>query len=38
VAGLDAPARVELRERCRAALPNAPFVLTARAWTARDVV
>ena len=38
VAGLDAPARAQLRERCRAELPAAPFVLTARAWTARGVV
>ena len=38
VAGLDAPARAQLRERCRIALPDAPFVLTARAWTARGVV
>jgi SAM-dependent methyltransferase len=38
VAGLDAERRAELRERCRAALPDAPFVLTARAWTARGLV
>lgn len=38
VAGLDAHREAELRERCRAALPDAPFVLTARAWTARGVV
>jgi SAM-dependent methyltransferase len=38
VAGLDAQHRAQLRERCRAALPDAPFVLTAQAWTARGVV
>jgi len=37
VAGLDARHRAQLRERCRAALSDAPFVLTARAWTARGV-
>ena len=35
VAGLDADARARLRERCRASLPAAPFVQTARAWAAR---
>jgi SAM-dependent methyltransferase len=35
IAQLDAERRAELRERCREALPEAPFVLTARAWTAR---
>jgi len=30
--------RAELRERCRRALPAAPFVLTARAWAARGRV
>lgn len=30
--------RDELRERCRATLPAAPFVLTVRAWAARCVV
>ena len=34
VAGLEPDQRVELREQCRATLPPAPFVLTARAWTA----
>ena len=34
VAALDAERRAQLRERCRDALPDAPFVLTARAWTA----
>ncbi len=38
VAGLDSQHRAQLRERCRAALPDPPFVLTARAWTARGVV
>jgi SAM-dependent methyltransferase len=38
VAGLDAHRRAQLREHCRATLPDAPFVLTARAWTARGVV
>jgi SAM-dependent methyltransferase len=37
VAGLDAESRAELRERCRARLPAAPFVLTARAWAARGL-
>ena len=35
VAGLEPARRDELRERCRAHLPAAPFVLTAYAWTAR---
>ncbi len=38
VAGLDPQHRAQLRERCRAALPEAPFVLTVRAWAARGVV
>lgn len=38
VAGLDSERRAELRERCRARLPAAPFVLTARAWAARGLV
>ncbi len=38
VAGLDVHHRAQLRESCRAGLPDAPFVLTARAWTARGVV
>ncbi len=37
VAGLDAERRAELREACRAALPPAPFVLSARAWAARGL-
>jgi hypothetical protein len=35
VAGLDAVAGAELRERCRAHWPEAPFTVTARAWAAR---
>jgi SAM-dependent methyltransferase len=35
VARLDAERVAELRERCRALLPRAPFTLTARAWAAR---
>jgi SAM-dependent methyltransferase len=37
VAGLDSERQARLREHCREALPDAPFVLTARAWTARGV-
>jgi SAM-dependent methyltransferase len=37
VAGLDPERRAQLRERCREALPDAPFVLTSRAWTARGL-
>lgn len=37
VAGLDDQRRGELRERCRAALPAAPFSVTATAWAARGV-
>ena len=37
VSGLGAGAREELRERCRALLPDAPFVLTSVAWAARGV-
>jgi SAM-dependent methyltransferase len=35
VAGLDTNRQAELRDRCRALLPDAPFVVTARAWAAR---
>jgi SAM-dependent methyltransferase len=35
VAGLSPEHQARLREHCREALPEAPFVLTARAWTAR---
>jgi SAM-dependent methyltransferase len=38
VAGLEPVAREELRERCRAALPAPPFVMTAAAWAARGTV
>jgi SAM-dependent methyltransferase len=37
VSGLPRDERAALRDRCRAALPPAPFVLTARAWAARGV-
>jgi SAM-dependent methyltransferase len=37
VASLDEERRTQLRERCRATLPDAPFVITARAWTARGL-
>ena len=35
VASLSPERQVELRELCRARLPAAPFVQTARAWAAR---
>ncbi len=38
VAGLDVDRRAELREACRRSLPEAPFVVPARAWAARGVV
>jgi SAM-dependent methyltransferase len=34
-ARLDPERQARLRERCRELLPQAPFVVTARAWTAR---
>lgn len=37
-ARLQPDRQAELRERCRQALPQAPFTLTARAWAARGVV
>jgi SAM-dependent methyltransferase len=37
VSGLSSEGRAALRERCRRALPDAPFVLTARAWAARGL-
>lgn len=37
VAGLDPDDVVELRERCRAALPEGAFTLSAVAWAARGV-
>ena len=36
-AGLDEARLAELRERCRALLPAAPFVLTSRSWAARGL-
>ena len=36
-AGLDAERQGQLRQQCRDALPAAPFVLTARAWSARGL-
>jgi SAM-dependent methyltransferase len=38
VAGLDPEQQAELRERCRARLPEPPFVIEARAWCARGLV
>jgi SAM-dependent methyltransferase len=38
VAGLDDDRRHQLRERCRAEFPEAPFGVTARAWAARGIV
>jgi SAM-dependent methyltransferase len=35
VASLDAKRQEQLRDRCRALLPDAPFVVTARAWAVR---
>jgi len=35
VAGLDPEQQDDLRERCRARLPEPPFVIEARAWSAR---
>src|SRR5262245_41064626 len=35
VAGLDPEHRAELRESCRARLPEPPFVIESRAWSAR---
>jgi len=37
-AGLDADGQAQLRERCRAMLPAAPFTVTALAWAARGRV
>ena len=37
VASLDAEGQALLRERCRALLPDPPFVLTVRAWAARGL-
>jgi SAM-dependent methyltransferase len=38
VTALDSAEQVELRERCRQRLPDAPFTLVARAWAARGLV
>jgi ubiquinone/menaquinone biosynthesis C-methylase UbiE len=38
VDGLDDDRRARLRDLCRAALPTAPIVVTARAWAARGLV
>jgi ubiquinone/menaquinone biosynthesis C-methylase UbiE len=38
VAKLDSEQQVDLRERCRKRLPDAPFTLSSRAWVARGVV
>jgi SAM-dependent methyltransferase len=37
VVGLDPEQQAELRERCRARLPEPPFVIEARAWSARGL-
>jgi SAM-dependent methyltransferase len=37
LAGLSAERQVALREACRAGIPTAPFVVTARAWAARGL-
>ncbi len=37
-AALDAGRQAQLRERCRDALPAAPFVLRAQAWAARGIL
>jgi SAM-dependent methyltransferase len=38
LAGLDDPQREQLRQRCESLLPQAPFIVTARAWAARGSV
>ena len=37
LATLDAARQAELRERCRARIPGAPFTVRARAWAARGL-
>ena len=37
VASLPRERQVELRERCRAVLPDGPFTIAARAWAARGI-
>ena len=38
LAGLDPDRQAEMRERCRARLPEGPFTMTASAWAARGTV
>lgn len=38
VANLDEEQRIQLRDRCRALLPDPPFRIVARAWAARGLV
>ncbi len=38
VTKLESAQRIELRERCRQRLPDAPFTFPARAWAARGLV
>ena len=37
VTGLETERRAQLREHCRELLPDAPFLVTARAWAARGL-
>ncbi len=37
VAGLDAEHQAQLRDQCRAGFSDAPFVITAQAWTVRGL-
>jgi SAM-dependent methyltransferase len=37
VSRLDPQRRIDLREQCRAMLPDGPFTITARAWAARGI-
>ena len=37
LAGLDDDRQLELRERCRTLAPDAPFVVSARAWATRGI-
>jgi SAM-dependent methyltransferase len=37
LASLSADRQAELRDACRTAIPSTPFVVTARAWTARGL-
>ena len=38
LAGLDETQRAQLRQQCQTMLPQAPFIVTARAWAARGRV